>query len=247
MPNSGLKSTSIFEAALQNEKLHVSVPVLINEWDINKHELLVAVAVGAIEDETEYLFAYDSKGRAYMLDANVEPNVPVIVIANNERLGMDFEPDATEKAARISGNYEHLGHLKCYDLPKIESWYMGGPEFRIDCVMYNGSSAMNASGSILTPSRSSASTGYDPNINLFRWYFASGHGPDYYFLSWEIDNSGITYKLPVKLAVPDVGEVGVEISYTAQDKKLKGELINYQTGVPHEIYDDIMRFKIEQE
>ena len=120
--NTVLKSTSIFEAALQHEKLHVSVPVLIDQWEINKHELLVAVAVDVVEGETEYVYAYDSKGLAYMLDANIEPDVPVIVISNNERLGMDFEPDATEKAARVSGRMERVTYIKCPDLDNIESW-----------------------------------------------------------------------------------------------------------------------------
>lgn len=240
-----LKSANVFDAALGNEKLNISIPVLIDKWDVNRHELLVAVAVGAIENETKYLNAYDSKGRVYLLDANTEPDVPVIVIANNERIGMDLESSNTEKSARVSGSYEHLGYLKCYDLSKIESWYFGGPEFRINCVIYKNSSATSACEKFLTPSRTSASDGYDPDRDLFQWYFETTHGPDYYFKAWELDNSGTTYSFDVKIPVENVGDATFKISYRAEDKQLLGELINYQTGIPQYLEDDIMKFKLE--
>ncbi|MBN2807607.1 MAG: hypothetical protein JXR22_13190 [Prolixibacteraceae bacterium] len=239
------KGKAVFESAMKNSKLNISVPLHIEKWDDTKQQLLVAVAVCAIEGDTKNLIAFDSQGHTYLIDANIEPDVPVIVVGNNERIGLKLTSSNDLKSMRVSGSYEHIGYLKCHDLGSIESWYLGGPEFRFDCILYNGSSVMNACGKIKNPSRSSAQDGYDPSLDLFRWYFTSGHGPDYFFQSWEIDDFGTTYKYLVKVSVPGVGEAGYEIAYKAQDKKLIGELINYQTEVPHYIEDDIMKFKFE--
>jgi hypothetical protein len=243
--NTHLKSTNVFESVLQNEKLQVSVPVLIDKWDVNKHELLVAVAVGVVDGETDYVYAYDSKGRAYLLDAKVEPDVPVIVIGNNERTGADPDSETNEKAARVSGQYEHMGYLKCFDLGEIESWLKGGPEFRVDCVIYDGGSKYDACDKMLYPSRSSASDGYDPDRNLFQWYFATSHGPNYYFKIWEIDDAGTTHTFQAKFNVPGGREVSYSLSYKSLDRELVGEVINYETEKPQYIEDDLMRIKLE--
>jgi hypothetical protein len=248
--NSMLKSANVIESALQNEKLHVSVPVLIEEWDINKHELLVAVAVGAVDGETKYLNAYDSKGRVYLIDAFIEPDVPVIVIANNERIGMDIN-SFDLKSDRVSGNYEHIGYLKTPDLSSIESWYFGGPELRFNCVVYNDNftAAFQACEKYVNCSRSSAKDGFDPNQNLFQWYFDDNHGPDYYIQSFEIDDSGTTQELTVGVTAgkKDVisGTASYKITYKKQDKTCSSELIHYTSIKPNVISDSRLYFKLE--
>lgn len=87
------------------------------------------------------------------------------------------------------------------------------------------------------PARQNASNGYTlPSStavqNLFSWHFDSNHGPDYYLQSYEIDDSGTTQSLTVGVTAgkKDVitGNALFTLTYKAQDKVLKGELILLQ-------------------
>lgn len=63
--------------------LNLSIPVNIEKWKPENEEILVAAWAG---DKREYVRAYDSKGKVYYLDQNVEPNLPVLVVGYNERV-----------------------------------------------------------------------------------------------------------------------------------------------------------------
>ncbi len=242
------KGNEVFENAIKNPKLNIAVPILIEKWDTSKQPL-VAVALGVSEKGTEYLKAFDSNGNSYLIDANLEPNVPVIVVGNNER--MNYKPEVNSSTnLRTSGNFERITYLKCPNLSDIESWYFGAPEIRFDGVVYNNdfSAAFQAFSKTQNPSRSKAKDGYTLNQELFGWYFDENHGPDYYLQTWEIDDSGSTYKLTVGVTAgkKDVasGTAAFEISYTAEDKKLPGELIHYTSPSPRTITDSYLEFTL---
>ncbi len=203
------QTSNAVDEATENPKLNISVPVLIGSWNDETQQPLVAIAIGAIEGETKFLKAYDSNGTEYLLDANTEPDVPVIVIGNNERMDGDFQAvEESSNNARTSGNLEKMTYLKCPNLNDIESWYFGGPEIRFDGAVYQvgSTSGVQAFTKTQTPSRSSAKSGYSLNQGLFEWYFDNTHGPDYYLQTWEIDDSGTTYKFTssVTVGVKDV-------------------------------------------
>jgi hypothetical protein len=241
----------IFEVAKKNPKLNISVPVLNETWDDVNQQLLVAVAIGAVENTTEYLKAFDSNGKVYLIDANIEPDVPVIVIGNNERMDYEKETKESNENMRTSGNLERITYIKCPRLGDIESWYLGAPELRFDGVVYSLGShtAYQAFKKTVVPSRSNAKDGFTLNQGLFNWYFDTSHGPDYYIQSWEIDNSGTTYKLTVGVTAgkKDVasGTASFELSYTAQDRQLPGELIHYTSATPKTVSDSYLEFKLE--
>ncbi len=71
--------------------IQVSIPQLEHDsaenWNIETHEPLVAF-VPSEHDETttQFITAYDSKGKSYQLDAQNEPDRLVIVVSENERL-----------------------------------------------------------------------------------------------------------------------------------------------------------------
>ena len=246
-PNGYAKGKETFDNALKNPKLNIAIPVLIEKWDDTKQQPLVAVAVDADEKQTQQLKAYDSDGRLYLLDAKTEPNVPVIVIANNER--MDYKPiKNTSQNLRISGNSEKITALQCPNLSAIESWYYGGPELRFEGVVYDDtfSSAYLAFSKTQHPPRDLAVLGFSPNQELFEWHFDNNHGPDYYIQSWEIDDSGTTAKLTVGVSAGKkdqvTGTASFELSYKAQDKKLAGELIHYTSSTPKTIADSYIWF-----
>ena len=260
--NSNVRTSNVVDAATKNPKLNISVPVLIEDWQDQKQKPLVAISLGAVEGETEFIKAYDSNGQEYLLDANVEPDVPVIVVGNNERMAMIEEfkksKDNSNNAKR-SGRIQQVDWLRCPNLNDIESWYFGGPEIRFDGVAYSvsGSSTFQAFSKTRTPSRDQAKDGYYFTQDLFRWYFdgsSPSHGPNYYIQSWEIDDSGTTYKLGVSVTagvkigdnVETKGTASFEISYKAQDKKLPGQLINYQDPTQVIISDSYLQFRMKE-
>ena len=254
--NSSAKGKDIFDNATKNPKLNIAIPILIEKWDDTKQQPLVAVTIGATEKETKFLKAFDSKGVSYFIDASIEPNVPVIVVGNNER--MNYQSDIKKaKNSRTSGNYEKITWLKCPNLGNIESWWYGAPEIRFDGVVYNDgfTAAYQAFTNMEYPNnRNQASNGYTLAIwtsiqNLFIWNFESNQGPDYYIQSWEIDDDGTTQSLTVGVSAGKkdavTGTASYTLSYKSEDRKLKGELIHYTHPTPSTIGDGSIQFILE--
>ena len=244
---SAIKANDTYQKAISNKKLNISIPILIDKWETANKIPLVAVSIGAVENETQYLKAFDYNGKPYLINAMIEPDVPVIVIGNNERMGYNT-PLKEEKKSRVSGNLEKISILQCPNLNAIEGWFNGGPEIRFDGVVYNDSfsAAYKVFSKMQTPPRDLASLGYFPNQNLFEWYFDDNHGPDYYIQSSEIDDSGSTSKITLSVSAGKkdniTGTASYELNYKAQDKILAGELIHYTSSTPKEISDSNIIF-----
>lgn len=67
--------------------LNFSVPVNIENWHTNDFIPLVVIKPTGYDDQkTEKVKAYDYQGNVHWLDANEEPEVPVIVVGLNERM-----------------------------------------------------------------------------------------------------------------------------------------------------------------
>ena len=257
-----VSGNDVFERAVRNPLLNVSIPVAIDKWSETRQLPLVAVAVGVNEKETTQLKAFDSNGKAYLLDAKREPNVPVIVVANNERVGSKQTPSQTTKlgsgksgrmsAMRVSGSYERLTYIKCPDIGAIESWYFGGPELKFDGVVYNNdnSAATLAFTAYQNPSRNSAKDGYTLNQYLFPWYFDNTHGPNYHVESYELDDAGSTQNFTVSVSTGVKNAVTGTATYTlslrAEDRRLTNQLIQYTDQVPQTISGPYIQFKVEQ-
>ncbi len=242
------KGHEVISSALKNEKLNISIPLHIDSWKELKQQLLVGVAVGAIEGETEYIKAFDSKGRTYLLDANVEPDVPVIIVGNNERLNTE---EIIEKSSRINGQREMIRYVKCPNLSKIESWFHGAPELRFDCVVYltGSSTASQAAKKFIYPSsRDKASEGYSVAQELFSWWFEDSHGPNYYIQSAEVDGTGASHKITVGVTAGKKDEVTgtaqYELTYKDGDDICAGQLINYKDAQLTIVSDATIYFKI---
>lgn len=203
-PNGYAKGKEVFDNAIKNKKLNVSIPILIDNWDDSRQQPLVAVAIGVSEKETKFLKAFDSNGKTYLLDAKTEPNVPVIVVGNDERLNYKTQTKKTKMPEHLETTRKSLG-LSVQFLTAIKPWYYGAPELRFEGVVYNDSfsSAFLAFTKMeYPPSRSHASNGYTlsawtQTLNLFEWHFDANHGPDYYIQSYEIDDDGTTQEFTV--------------------------------------------------
>jgi hypothetical protein len=246
------KGKEVFEKAIKNPKLNISVPIQIENWNESKQQLLVAVAVGYIDGETKFVKAFDSKGRSYLIVAGIEPNVPVIVVGNNERMDYQEEVANNEKSTRISGHSERLLFVRCPDVNAIEGWLLGAPELRFSLVVYNNTESaafQAATTNINFSSRDQAWAGKSPKYVFFNWYFADEHGPDYYIQSAEIDDTGATHKFTVGVSggVKDkvTGSISYELTYKNGDEILAGRLINYRDQSPSIVQDDLIWFWID--
>jgi hypothetical protein len=238
-----------------NDKLNLSVPVNISMWNEITKEVLVVVANGAIESQTKLLKAYDSNGKTYLIDAIIEPNQPVIVIGNNERVGLGIGKSESKGGrvaySRNTGNAEIIDMIQCPNLSQIESWYFGGPELRFNTVVYSVSNSMAFPPGIVwsTPSRGQASAGYATYLNMFNWHYNTSHGQNYHISSFEIDDAGSTKSLTVGVNGTQTQGVtaSYNITYKAQDKVLASRLINYLDSAPTSIGDDRIFYKIENQ
>jgi hypothetical protein len=236
------KAKEVFESAIKNPKLNISVPLHIEKWDNNKQQLLVAVAVGIIDGETEFVKAYDSYGRLYLIDAKTEPNLPVIVIGNNERI--DYEEYSNEKSARTPGNMERITYIRCPDISKIESWLLGSPELKFDIVYCFNNSGIGILYRNPFLTRSEASNGCSISLDLFNWWFGSTHGPNYYIHAWEKDDGATNRTITV--SVLDNLSVWHDcvLSYRSVDENLGGSCVDYSSTTPQTLVFDNIFFTL---
>ncbi|EAY30304.1 DUF3103 family protein [Microscilla marina] len=71
----------------QNPLLNIAVPVHLHNWKTGVYTPKVAVLPEGYDDRTtSHIKAFDASGKAYWIDAQNEPDEPVIVVGWNERL-----------------------------------------------------------------------------------------------------------------------------------------------------------------
>lgn len=149
-----LKLNSLFKNetinnAFKNELLNISIPVHIDKWEEKNQMPLVAVATNVEENVTKFIKAFDANGKSYLIDAQNEPNLPVIIIGKNERVnivnGKIINKYTNKKSTSFSSsrllsctypfrqnnNYEVLKGMKFSNLSDYESWVKGSPEIGI--------------------------------------------------------------------------------------------------------------------
>ncbi len=257
-PSGKFKGHDVISNALKNEKLNISIPLHIDSWKELKQQLLVAVSVGTVEGKTEYVKAFDSMGNMYVISTKEEPNVPVIVVGNNER--MDYEESSSVVAptefksafaavTRTQGYFEKITYIKCTDLDAIEDWTRGAPEIYFDAIAYRGTGAYNASGNkrAKPSSRDQARTGWNPNIQLFQWFFETSMGDVYYINAIEKDDNGVTIKIPITITGKYEAmtfSAGLELTYKEGDDKLPSQAISTESNNPTTIYDDRIKYTV---
>jgi Protein of unknown function (DUF3103) len=243
------KKANSYVEVLKNEKLNISIPIEIEKWDLNK-QVLVAVALGANEKTTQNLKAFDSNGKIYLINAKTDPNQPVIVIGNNERIGFVSSKN-TIKKGRTSGYFETVSYAKVKDLSAIEKWWNGGPEIKFDgAVYFDGSFTIQSAynDKYWRPSRSGSTSGENLNLQLFQWFFDTYQGPAYHAQVFEEDdsNSTSTFSVGVTAGKKDTitGTANYTYTYKAASERMVGELLSYNGQSPRTISDAIFTYTI---
>lgn len=160
----------------------ISVPVLCKEWDVNNDIPLVAIReLRSNQEELKPIKAYDSDGKAHLLDARKAPDVSTIAIGVSERvdekgqLKYSVDPLA-EVASRTSGQATILGAVLATDVARIESWTDGQLELVLR--LYGsklGVNLQNPSANLIYKtfflSKSSVDNVWGPiNIDVLDWY-----------------------------------------------------------------------------
>jgi hypothetical protein len=143
------KKANSYVEVLKNEKLNISIPLLIEKWVINSQIPLVAIAINA-EEDTKLVKAFDSNGKVYLIDNIKEPNLPVIVVGLNERI--DIKKTISNQTMNSKSNSLRIQNVQCVNpyrvngkyerwkgarfstagLQACEVWTKGAPELRLD-------------------------------------------------------------------------------------------------------------------
>ncbi len=93
--NNTKSSVSIIDDLLRKyPDMQIAIPVHAEEWNVNNYIPTVTFLPLEYDDaSTKTLTGYDSKGNIVSIDAINEPDEPVIVISENERMIIDPDPD----------------------------------------------------------------------------------------------------------------------------------------------------------
>jgi len=203
-------------------RLQVAVPVNFDAWDPAKFTPLVAFMPVGVDDTTlKTVTAYDATGKAHVLDAQVDPTEPVIVLSVNERTDEagnlveaetvpEDNPVVEDESSLAGANYEvRLKIINLYD--DKEPWAKGAAEI-----------SMKAKGAGLLYS--------DNNwVNLDHsgdaWFGSRVLGTatnDVRFVWWEDDASGTEVTLNYR-------DVGLTFKISDEDDQIGSMRIDHST------------------
>ncbi len=118
--------------------LQVSVPVHFDKWNISKTILVAYDPVTKEDTEVEELVAFDQNGKKYVLDAQIEPDRPVVVIGLNERVAY-LESDKSTSFKKILGTAWNLEIVNFRLMDDHEPWWKGDPEIYVKTKKYGSS------------------------------------------------------------------------------------------------------------
>lgn len=117
--------------------MQISVPVHAEDWEPGYIPTVVFLDDNYVDTVTEYVKGYNSAGEEVWVDAINGPDVPVIVISENERMGLSIEEQQekiesiarthTQPASRVSP----LDSLNNGFIPIIGPIQIGDPGFQI--------------------------------------------------------------------------------------------------------------------
>lgn len=110
--------------------LQISLPVNFDKWDGSEPILVAYDPVTIDDDECEQIIAYDMKGKEYILDAQKDPAVPVIVVGINERKSYIDNNNQVAKTLSVqSAKYLKIVDFRLMD--DHEPWYKGDAEIYV--------------------------------------------------------------------------------------------------------------------
>lgn len=192
------RAQRIADVASDIPRLQIAVPEHFESWNPVKFQPLVAYFPVGVDDTTvKTLTAYDSQGNSVLLDAQVAPKQPVIVLGLNERTDeegtlterseISFPPPAAAgkrtAAARRASESVYLYHAQLKD--DKEPWVLGDAEISY-AVKSRGCSAIDYQ-DYNVPNLNNDGDGWSPNKNLgsttcdvvFKWWEDDGGSSNY--------------------------------------------------------------------
>ncbi|MBC8045773.1 MAG: hypothetical protein H7Y00_03170 [Fimbriimonadaceae bacterium] len=257
----------VFENIILNvPNFQISVPVHCEEWDSENYIPLVAIAETNVDERSlATIKAYDSDGNIHWIDAQAEPDMPLIAVGISERVDENgvlkyaFEK-VNDIALRTNGQNTILGGIRCPTLSHIESVANGKPELRLRVLggkLYSGSvtpTALTITTKFYNPSRGDINgVWYEPNTSLFNWYidwdspnpgsFVYSDEMKFYWIEEDSGPSG-TINLGVNLGgtaessfgIP-IGVTGsVSINFKSIDEDLGDGLVYFTDGTSWNVY-----------
>ena len=197
-----VKSQEIIVNVLKNKRLNISIPIHFEKWNPNLHSPLVAISIDATEGETKLLKAFDNNGKIYLIDANLEPDLPVIIVGNNERVDnggiLKTKFEVKSNSLRQENSPEYVYSMKIDNVNDIESWYMGEPEIKCVISGYRFGSVVSPiwSGD-WTPGRATIEQEYIPNTFTFSWTIDYGNYLTYTWLEEDFEGPDKDVNIPI--------------------------------------------------
>ncbi len=266
--SNSIKGKEVFDNALKNNLLNISIPLFNEVWNDKTQIPLVGVALDFNEKSTKFIKAFDKFGKSYLIDCNIEPNVAVIIIGNNERVkyingeyikineninsksksSFNLKTQICSYPFRINNNYEVLRAMKFSNLSDYESWVKGSPEIKIDIIAPTSSSNYSSPASIYSatingPNRNQIDGTYwniPSPIPLYYWDAPTKSNTMFYQFT-EMDNSGTSYTLSLGLGVAFKSGAATALSPTTTTTLTTGFSVTFQDKD-----DEIGKTTIEQ-
>jgi len=172
--------------------LQISLPYGFDNWDGESSIKISYTVLSKNDIDVEKLFAYDSEGNEYILDAKTPPNFPILVVGKNERINYLQETSLEKTTAIERESEEILYRIKIYD--DKEPWWKGDPEVYI--VAAGTKSSYNMKNKVNLPGVNEEDHWYYPDVILFDWnksYWGDNTG----YGVFEYDPDSYNYKITI--------------------------------------------------
>jgi hypothetical protein len=127
---------TIDDLAADMPRFQVAVPVTLDSWDAATYTPLVGYMPEGVDDtRLKTITAYDASGKAYQLDAQTAPSLPVIVLGLNERTDasgnlLHEQQAAPQPVAALASTYE-VRMVKVHLINDNEPWAKGSAEISL--------------------------------------------------------------------------------------------------------------------
>jgi len=233
-----------------NRTLQIAVPIHCETWNSEDYVPAITFIDDSYDEQTtEYILAYNQEGTPTALDAQSEPDVPVVVISLNERTDengqvvndtQQDENTALDLRVRYNGGNERITHIQIPSLRGVEGWLRGGPEIRLtvrdaansfDTDLFEGS---------WNRSRGDATDGFNTNVSVAAWN-TSTYGNALTYAWYERDGgSQRTWTVTVSY---QGASIDIEFPVGKRDDRMGSRLILFSESEPYDYDTGTLRWE----
>ena len=235
-----------------NRRLQIAIPIHCEEWNSTTYIPAVTFIDNSYDEQTtKYVASYNQDGQLIALDAQNEPDVPVVVLSLNESTDdsgrlVHFVTEESNNTAldlrvRYDGGNERVTEIQISNLGTYEGWLKGKPEIRLVVRSAGDDFDDDLARPFWKPKRKDAKNGFSTNVSIAGWDRAFYGNALLY--TWVEEDGGSPTTIPITASYTTISNgttqtysVNTAIPVGNNDKEMAYRAISFTEAEPYD-YD----------